>query len=483
MKAAFPTTLPLALKLSVMISLLIISGVSIMSVTSLNKQGELQDQQINDFSHAMAKQLASSITEPLFTDDMLSLQLMINNFAELPRVIGATVIDKKGSLLAHTDQAINNISTIKRLTDQLNKETHTISLIEQHGVTQAASRIEFQNKVGGYVFILLKTDLLSDTYANTLKLILVVSLIVTLAGLLAAYYISRHISHPIEQILEATTRISGGEFNHIEERRNDELGRLISTINQMGDGLLRKQQVETLLDSFLDKDVADQVLKQLDTVEVRGERVNATVLFADIVGFTSMSEDLSPEKVADLLNEYFTYFTMCAQMYFGTIDKFIGDCAMVVFGTPKKDTDHKFHAIACAILMHKLIQNLNIERQQQGLSEIELRIGINSGPMLAGVLGNKKRMEYTVVGDSVNLASRLCSEAAPGQILTTEHACFDAMQQQKIKAHSHKSIRVRGKENSVNTYIVEDIGREYQLTMDSLIEDVLNRRATSNQDA
>ena len=125
--------------------------------------------------------------------------------------------------------------------------------------------------------------------------------------------------------------------------------------------------------------------------------------------------------------------------------------------------------------MQKLTGALNKRRRTQQLPEIKLSIGINSGPMLAGVLGNQKRMEYTVVGDSVNLASRLCSEAGSGEILATATACQQALDSHKISATANKMLRVRGKEKKVKTYLINSIAREHQLSMDSLIEDILSQ--------
>ncbi|WP_339673079.1 adenylate/guanylate cyclase domain-containing protein [Dasania marina] len=474
MKKNLFSQLPLAVKLSLMISLLIITGISVLSIITLNKQHDIQNQQINDFSIAMAKQLASAMREPLFTDDSLSMQLMANNFAQLPRVLAVTVVDTQLQVLAKSGPDISS-DTTAHLTHAIQQSLASLSQAQNNGIVHAANPIDFNDKTGGYVIIALATDMLSSIYQHTLRLLLWVSGAIILLGLLAAYFIGLHISNPIKQILNATHKMSHGNFQRMEERRNDELGQLISTINKMSDGLIRKQQVESLLDRFLAKDVASQLLQQLDTVEVKGERVDATVLFADIVGFTSMSEQLSPENVAELLNEYFSYFTLCANMYFGSIDKFIGDCAMVVFGAPKKNAQHQFHAIACAILMQKLTGALNKRRRTQQLPEIKLSIGINSGPMLAGVLGNQKRMEYTVVGDSVNLASRLCSEAGSGEILATATACQQALDSHKISATANKMLRVRGKEKKVKTYLINSIAREHQLSMDSLIEDILSQ--------
>jgi adenylate cyclase len=242
----------------------------------------------------------------------------------------------------------------------------------------------------------------------------------------------------------------------------------------MSQGLYRKNQVESLLDQFLAKDIANEVLRQLDTVQVGGERVTATVLFVDIVGFTNRSEKMSPEEVADFLNEWFNYFIICARMYFGTVDKFIGDCAMVVFGAPKENPNHQFHAVACAVLMQKLARSHNARRRLKDQPPVELRIGINTGQMLAGILGTQQRKEYTVVGDSVNLASRLCSEAAAGQTIISQESFQALSAEHKIVAHAHRKNSVRGKEIPIDTYIVEDVQKQYQGTMDSLIEDVLS---------
>ncbi len=471
--------IPLGLKLSLMISLLVIGGISILSITILSKQSELQNEQVADFGRAMAQQLAASTTEPLFTDDWLSLQLMINNFVKLPRVTGAVVINIQLKVLAEAGRT-DSLGLIKRAIVKLEQSENSISETRQDGTIAVTQAIQFRNVIGGYLYIVVQTETLVTAYTNNLQVILLVCLLIALAALIAAHYISRHVSQPISELLDATSQLSTANFKlNMSDRRNDEIGKLIDAINELGQGLYKKGQVEKLLGRFLAKDVADQVLTQLDTVSVGGDRVQATVLFANIVGFTSMSEQLSPEEVTEFLNEYFSYFTMCSRMYFGTVDKFIGDCAMVIFGAPKPDEDHQFHAIACAVLMQKLTRALNRHRKQEGKAEVMLRVGINSGQMLAGVLGTNQRMEYTVVGDSVNLASRLCGEASPGEIIITQDVYSSLFADKKVIAHMHKELRVRGKEEPVNTYIVDDISLEHQLSMDNLIEDVLSSRQTT----
>lgn len=470
-----PKSLPMIVKLSLMISLLMIAGISVISIVMLTKQSELQDEQIADLGVAMAQQLSTSATEPVFTDDSLALHVLINNFVKLPRVRAAIVIDKNNDIIAAAGDNSDSIHHMRQLILTSEEQQAPASKTLSDGRLLVASDIRFNQISAGYVFVIVETDSLFAPYAHILKRVLVVSVLVILGSLIFAYFISRHFSRPISQLLEASLKIGQGNFNAIvHDRRNDELGRLIDAFNAIGDGLYRKTQVESLLSRFLAKDVANQMIDSLDTVKVGGDRVQASVLFVDIVGFTSMSERLSPEQVAELLNEYFSYFTICSSRYFGTIDKFIGDCAMVIFGAPKKNPQHPFNAVSCAVLMQKLNSSINTKRLAANKPAVQLRIGINTGQMLAGVLGTSAKMEYTVVGDSVNLASRLCHEAEPGEIVVSREV-FDSLPSKKqVIAQKHKSIRVRGKTKPIDTYLITDVAREHQLSMDNLIEDVLN---------
>ncbi len=468
--------MPLGLRLAVLITLLMVLGMGVTSVTILVKQNEVRYKQIQDFGAALSMQLAASAVEPVFTNDQVALDVMTANFVKLPRIYGARILDKRGKILAQ--------SGTRAFVTALPKNDGGLASILQTPpeVVAFSSPISFRGARAGAAEINIETSEHSRSYSNTLRVLLVTCALVTLMAVVVAWFISRYISRPITELLAATARFGSGD-NELQsntvERRGDELGQLMSAINEMGQGLLQKNQVESLLGRFLAKDVADQVLSQLDTVSIGGERVVATVLFADIVGFTTMSEQMSPEEVAEFLNEYYGYFTQCSRFYFGTVDKFIGDCAMVVFGAPKSDPEHYFHAICCAILIQKLIERLNELRVAAGKAAVMVRIGVNSGEMLAGVMGDKDRMEYTVVGDSVNLASRLCGESSGGQVIIEDAMYQQLAQDKKIVASSYKSIRLRGKALPSAIYTVEDVASEYRMPMEALIEDVIGDRSAA----
>jgi adenylate cyclase len=200
------------------------------------------------------------------------------------------------------------------------------------------------------------------------------------------------------------------------------------------------------------------------------KKVVASALFADIVGFTSISENLEPHAVADMLNEYFNHFSRSAEYYHGHIDKFMGDCAMVLFGVPESDEDHCFHAIACALLFQRVIERVNQSREERGLFPVRFRIGLNCGDMVAGNVGSHERMEYTVIGDSVNLASRLCSIAEGGQIVISSEVYQMEGVEERVEVHQHKSIQVRGKVKPITTYLVEGLTPEYDQRLEQQLD-------------
>jgi adenylate cyclase len=170
-----------------------------------------------------------------------------------------------------------------------------------------------------------------------------------------------------------------------------------------------------------------------------------------------MAEAMVPEEVAKLLNQYFSHIARACEWNHGLVDKYIGDCAMLVFGTPEPDEDHCFHGIRCALTVKHLIALENARREKAGHAPVRFRVGLNSGSMLAGNMGANERMEYTVVGDTVNLASRLSSVAKAGEIIITEATYNRPEIRDRVIARQQRSIQLRGIQQPVATYVVEGL--------------------------
>ena len=469
-------SMSLAAKYTATIFTLTMVGMLTLAFILLRGQMSNNERYIHDFGHIISTQLAAAAVDPLFADRPFELEILINRIPFERHIIGAAIYTVEEQLVSTRGNTPNQSEL------QFNKSIYTLKNTENGLYTfnndhiVHSSPIKFKDVTAGYAIVVFSQEALAEQFKEQLYTTSLIIIVLLLVVTLGTFYIARRLSDPIKDLVSATESIRAGRLDQIADRRNDELGNLIDAINTMSQGLIRKTELESMLNRFLSKDVATKVMDQLDPVEMAGEHVEATVLFADIVGFTSISENIAPEAVQKLLNEYWSYYNACARFYFGTVDKYIGDCMMVVFGAPTEDPKHQYNAVACAILMQKLTESLNKRRKDEGLYPIELRVGINSGKMLAGLIGTSERMEYTVVGDAVNLASRLCNEAESAQIIIEESLYNNVNPAHPLEVEAYKEIGVRGKAEKVRIYSVKDIEHPYQVVMDDLINDILSQK-------
>jgi adenylate cyclase len=189
---------------------------------------------------------------------------------------------------------------------------------------------------------------------------------------------------------------------------------------------------------------------EMTQLEVREQEVS--ILFSDLVGFTSLTENMPPRDVAHMLNDYFSLMTEVIFKHEGTLDKFIGDAIMAVFGSPFPSSDHALKAVECAREMRVALSEFNQERAGRD-APLEFRIGINTGRVVAGDIGSPQRMEYTVLGNTVNMASRLESEVArPGSIVIGD-STFEKVRE-TIACRRLEGVTVKGISRLFNAYEV-----------------------------
>lgn len=188
--------------------------------------------------------------------------------------------------------------------------------------------------------------------------------------------------------IQLVTMIFGYSYKFIQEGRN-------------------KEKIKNAMGKYLSQDIMQNVVQNIDDIRLGGKKANVTVLFADIRGFTSMSEKMTAEEVSVILNEYFSEIEPIITKYNGVINKFIGDAVMAIFGEPIQDINHPQNAVKCACEMLKKVDQLQDKWLFEGKPKIEIGIGINTGEAFVGNIGSEKRLEYTVIGDMVNLASRI----------------------------------------------------------------------------
>ncbi|MFH0901569.1 MAG: adenylate/guanylate cyclase domain-containing protein [Pseudomonadota bacterium] len=198
--------------------------------------------------------------------------------------------------------------------------------------------------------------------------------------------------------------------------------------------------------------VLEQVVSGKLTIEKGGKLCDVTMLYSDIRGFTAMSERKSPQDIVSMLNEYFEVMVDILFKQDGTLDKFVGDEIIALFGAPIEIEDAPLKAVSCALEMQKALQELNCTRAAENHEAIRIGIGINTGTVLTGAIGSSKAMQYTAIGDPMNVASRLCSAAKPDQIIVSESTM--ALIADQVEAISLPSIEVKGKRDKLKIYNV-----------------------------
>jgi adenylate cyclase len=224
--------------------------------------------------------------------------------------------------------------------------------------------------------------------------------------------------------------------------------------NVMAHKQIADQEVQRqALARFLAPEVVEMIASNPGGIRLGGVNQKVTVLFCDIRGFTSMSETMQPEKVVEILNEYFSRVTDVIFDHGGTLDKYIGDAAMAIFGAPFSKGNDAANAVQAAVAIQTMICELNRDAAERGHPELKIGVGINTGVVTAGNIGSAKRLDYTVIGDSVNLASRLCGKAEAGQIIVSESTAREL--EETCPLCPLPPVMVKGKSLPINVSSVE----------------------------
>jgi adenylate cyclase len=256
-------------------------------------------------------------------------------------------------------------------------------------------------------------DLQANIWRVTALLFGAALLLVTAASLLVA----RSIRNPLSAMISATTLIAGGKLDtRLGLTRQDEFGLLGQHFDNMAVELGERQFIRDTFGRYVSEEVARTLLARGKDLALGGEERVITILFSDLRNYTAISEQLTPGQMVSMLNEYFGVMNEVIDKHHGCIIEFLGDAILAVFGAPDYQVDHAESATRCAIAMREGLEQLNkawqngewaAQWRRAGIDRIEQRIGIHTGPVVAGNLGSPTRMKYAVIGDSVNVASRL----------------------------------------------------------------------------
>lgn len=294
--------------------------------------------------------------------------------------------------------------------------------------------------------------------------------LVLLAVVLFALWLGRWVRQPLYQIIAATQHIAEGEWQQrLNWQRRDEFGVLGGHFDRMADELRDQSIIRDTFGRYVSHKVVANLLKERCLPVLGGEERVVSILFADLQGYTALSEYLPPPQILSLLNEFFGAMNELIDLDQGCLIEFLGDGLLAVFGAPTYDANHAEAAVNCALEMLQRLRALNEQWQQQGIaqawqqagfSQLEMRIGIHCGSVIAGNLGSRSRMKYGVIGDVVNIASRL---EALNKSLGTSLLISDAVKQrlsQPLQARFRCTGEqaIRGRAQPVKAYALKPEG-------------------------
>ena len=266
-------------------------------------------------------------------------------------------------------------------------------------------------------------------------------------------------SRALRRVNTALKRVVKLDYVHVlGVQTGDEQEDLANGFNTMVDGLKERDKLRTTFGKYMTASIVEHLLA--GKVALGGESLKVTILFTDIRSFTTISEKMDPQQLVGLLNEYFTAMVGIVMSEGGVVDKYIGDAIMAVFGAPVPKPDDAVNAVRAAVKMRRALEDLNVRLAARGMARLRTGIGIHTGQVIAGNIGSERRMEYTVIGDAVNLASRLesCTKDLAVDVLISEDTY--ALTKHVIEARAMREITVKGRGAPVMIYEVLGIQGE-----------------------
>lgn len=420
---------PIRIKLSIAIIFIIWVTILILSFIVLARQKEQLYRQTVRAGKISLNYFVNNASIPLLNDDLLRLNTLIKEAASVEGLLYAIIVDRSQVIKAHTDHTrigtallpFNQPGPVKT-EEGLNYFSYKVPGGSQ--VLDLFRPVTYRSKELGVVHVGVSLDFINALIRKNTVSILFLSFFIVLLGISIAILLGVGFSRPISKLVLATEEIGKGNFHYrLDMVRKDEFGDLASAFNFMAQELYNKLLLQKSFGSYVSPEVLDMILSRPEESWLKGTLQEVSILFTDVRGFTAYSENRAPETVVEDLNEYFRIATQSILEQGGYIDKFIGDAVLAVFGAPVPKPDHARRAVQSAWAMQKAL-SLQAQKSKNPLLA-RIGISINSGVVVSGNLGSQVKMEYTVIGDNVNVASRLNGLAGPGEIIISQ-SCYDS---------------------------------------------------------
>ncbi len=462
------------LKYAIILSLLLCAVTSVMGGFMVVSQKRAMESQIKSMAGAVTEGFSRNSKFPLLENDSLAMSQLIENIIKNPTISDAYILDEKFVIKAHSDvQAIGGRFALAGRIEKAGGKVPWVIAENENSITYATP-IFFKKTRVGYTVVSFSKAFIRDSVRAAVTSIIIIIVVAIGFVVLISLPLASGLLRPIFMLLKGTKEIGLGNFDYrIPETRRDEVGELIKSFNHMASELKKKEVMKEVFNLYVSPEVADEVLKSPESLDLGGKSRRLTVFFADIRDFTEHVREMSPEQTVALLNRYFGLITEIVFAFGGTIDKFIGDAVMCVFGSPIYTPQHLEQAVKTTVAIRDVLGRVNAIRQERGDPPFHMGFGIDSGPVIVGNMGSRLRMEYTVVGEAVNLASRLSDLAEGGEILIKE-GLYPAVREFARCVQVESGI-IKGIDKPVGLYSIVELKDRWRDEVAEVVEKTVRR--------
>jgi len=444
-------------KLFLVITALIVFMTATIGTVIIKRQKSQHVEQLTQFGKYVTAYLAQTSPEALLVGDDLAMSLLVRDIARIPQVTQVIIVDKGGIIRAHKDMSYVGEPYIPPQGNDPGTKIDSITLRQlkhdEETFLEFSSPISYHKMTVGKVYLNLTQKLIDQAIEKATWFVIILTVGLIIIGAMVSYILSMVLLRPIRLLVQGSREIAKGNFDHhVTVLRSDEMGDLAEAFNNMANELRLKLVIQESFGRYVSPDIVSLILNNPDQVWMMGQKQEVSLFFADIRGFTSLTEKKPPEELVAFLNDYFSMATEVIVRHRGYIDKFVGDEVMAVFGAPAVDPDHPIHAVKALLDLREGVTRFNQANGSKYNIQLKVGMGATVGQVIAGNIGSQTRMEYTVMGDNVNVANRLTEMAAPDEILIS--AELQERVASLIQSETVGPVQVKGREKWVMVYRV-----------------------------
>jgi len=410
---------PIRLRWTIFVGLAVAAAVALLAfvVLDMERDAWLKNQELQ--AGIQVNRLGEGLKIPMLAGSSAEVDFIIRNFSKsIPSIKGVYFQDK-----ASNHWSVGETENIQSILSKTSLPEDTLHLATED--LWFAKKVTYAGSVVGTIAVQYSEDAWESLASQLLQRMLFAALLViALAGLLV-YWLAGRMSKPLEELAGAASYVAEGNYGHrLAIRGNDEFTDAAAQFNKMVEELEQKEEMRKVLGKYLNPELVSDVFDGEKSGSLLNRKQEVTVLFADMVSFTAFSEATETEEVVDVLNQYFEVFHSIITYYGGHVDKYIGDAVMAVFNHPKVDEKHTQNAAMAGIAMTVACKQLGVLRKDG--NKVSFRVGLNRGEVIVGNIGAAERLEYTVIGDAVNVASRMGGLGGQDEVVLPK-ATFDAV--------------------------------------------------------